>query len=203
MEETGIVYVVDDDAGVRESIATLLRSRGLTTEIFPDAVSFLQAYRPGRTGCLVVDVRLPGVSGLDLQQRLRALGEALPVIVMSGHADVPMASRAMKAGAVDFIEKPFRARRLLQGVEDALALDLRRRSRHEDEAALRAGLARLTAREREVLRRVAAGSYNKVIAAELGVSVSTVEAYRRRLMQKLGAQTLYDLVRAAELDARG
>lgn len=200
MQETGIVYVVDDDPGVRESIAALLRSRGLATEIFPDAASFLQAYAPGRPGCLVVDVRLPGVSGLDLQRRLQALGEAPPVIVMSGHADVPMAARAMKAGAVDFIEKPFPPRRLLEGVEKALALDAERRRRHRDDAVRRAGLERLTPREREILHRVAAGSYNKVIAAELGVSVSTVEAHRRRLMQKLGAETLYDLVRAAELD---
>lgn len=201
MRETGIVYVVDDDAGVRESIGTLLRSRGLAMEIFPDAASFLQAYAPGRHGCLVVDVRLPGMSGLDLQRRLQALGEMLPVIVMSGHADVPMAARAMKAGAVDFIEKPFPPRRLLEGVENALALDAERRRRHCDDAVRRAGLARLTPREREILHRVAAGSYNKVIAAELGVSVSTVEVHRRRLMQKLGAKTLYDVVRAAELDA--
>jgi len=201
MQETGTVHVVEDDPGVREWIATLLRARGLALDVFPDGIAFLRAFLPGRAGCLVVDVRLPGMSGLELQQRLRTLDDTLPVIVMSGHADVPMAVRAMRAGAVDFIEKPFPPQRLLEGVERALALDAERRRRWHEEAALRTGLERLNGREREILRRVAAGRYNKVIAAELGISVSTVEAHRRRVMQQLGAQTLYDLVRAAELDA--
>lgn len=202
MRETGIVHVVDDDADVRGSIFTLLRSRGLAVEVFPDAIALLEAYVPTRVGCLVVDVRLPGMSGLELQQRLGTLDDPPPVIVMSGHADVPMAARAMKAGAVDFIEKPFVPRQLLDRVEHALALDAERRRRQREEAALRAGLAQLTEREREILHRVTAGCYNKVIAAELGVSLSTVEGQRRRLMDKLGAETLYDLVRAAELDTR-
>lgn len=201
MAPDATVYVVDDDAAVRESIATLLQSQGIRTEIFPEAQAFLQAFSPERPGCLIVDVRLPGISGLDLQRQLAEMDAPLPVIVITGHADVPMAARAMRAGALDFIEKPFPPRRLLEVVGEALALDARRRLRQQEETSLRAGLARLTASERTVLHRVAEGTYNKVTAAELGVSVSTVEAYRRRLMRKLGAESLYDLVRAAELDA--
>lgn len=199
----GQVHVVEDSAEVRESLADLLASRGHAVRTYASADEFLTAIKDDGPGCLIVDVRLPGMGGLDLQQRLASDGPSMPVIVISGHADVSMAVRALKAGAVDFLEKPFRGAVLLERVEAALAEDRRAWPERRQCAALRAGLERLSERERAVLHRVADGRYNKVIAAELGLSMSTVEAHRQRIMRKLGAHTLYELVKAAELDEAG
>ncbi|HET8700097.1 MAG TPA: response regulator [Nitrococcus sp.] len=200
MSSQGTVYVVDDSVEVRESLTVLLRSRGLQSACFPDAPAFLNACPPSASGCLIVDVRMPGLSGLDLQQQLHDRGYTLPVIVITGHGDVPMAVRALKAGALDFIEKPFASSSLIPLINEALVLDARLRARRCEEATLRARLALLAPREREILRQIVNGRYNKVIAADLGVSVSTVETHRKKIMEKLHANSLYDLVRMAELD---
>lgn len=200
MTDRGTVYVVDDDSIVRASLTALLRSKRLPVSEFPDARAFLDACPPNAAGCLIVDVRMPGLSGLDLQHCLRERGYTLPVIVISGHADVPMAVRALKAGALDFLEKPFASAVLIPLIDKALALDARRRRRHCEKALLEARFAQLTAREREILRQIVQGRYNKVIAADLGISVSTVEVHRKKILEKLCAKSLYDLVRSAELN---
>lgn len=192
------VYIVDDDPAIRESLELMLQANHLRSQSFPDAVSFLEAYTPGGPECLIVDVRLPGMSGLDLQERLRRRGHTLPVIVMTAHGDVPMAVRAMKAGALDFIEKPFSSRRLLRRVNEALQIASETHEKRLREETMTARMTLLTDREREVLRRVVAGRYNKVIASELRVSVSTVEAHRRNIMRKLRAGSLYELVHIAD-----
>lgn len=189
------VFVVDDDPDVCESLSLLLKSVGLNTETFTNAQSFLDSYRPERPGCLIVDVRMPGMSGLELQQTLTQQDICLPVIVITAHGDVPMAIRAMKAGAIDFIEKPYSSQALLEQVHKALAKDAEARRLHSQRDAIAALLARLTSREYEVLERVVAGKYNKVIAAELDISVPTVEARRKRIMEKLEAKSFADLVR--------
>lgn len=195
----GTVYVVDDSIEVRESVAALLASRGRACRMFPDAESFLGDCPPRSTGCLMLDVRIPGIGGLDLLDRLRELGYTLPVIIVTAHADVPMAVRALKAGAMDFLEKPFRPDLLLTLVERALEADQRLDAVRRERETLEARFALLTAREKEILRRVTDGQYNKVIADKLCLSVSTVEAHRKRIMEKLHAESLYDLVRIAEL----
>lgn len=194
------VHIVDDNPEVRRSLGVLMRSHGYRHREFPDAASFLEVCTPETTGCAIVDVRLPGLSGLDLQREIKERGYALPVIVVSGHADVPMAVRAMKAGAVDFFEKPFSAGALIASVERAMAVDARNREARGKTEVRRARLALLTPREREVLLLVSDGHYNKVIARKLGVSVSTVETHRRHIMHKLHAETLFDLVCAVEDD---
>lgn len=199
MSEEGTVYVVDDSAEVRASLTVLLRSKGLHSRCFPNAWAFLNACPPSASGCLIVDVRMPGLSGLDLQYRLREEGYTLPVIVITGHGDVPMATRALKAGALDFIEKPFAPSVLIPLINEALTIDARLRQQRCEEALLRARWALLTAREREILQQVVGGHFNKVIAADLGVSVSTVETHRKKIMEKLHARSLYDLVHIAEL----
>lgn len=200
MSDQGTVYVVDDSVEVRESLAALLRSKGLQSCCFADAGAFLNACSSNVAGCLIADVRMPGLSGLDLQRRLQEQGYTLPVIIITGHGDVPMAVRALKAGALDFIEKPFAPSMLIPLINEALALDVRRRQRRHEEATLRARLALLTLRERKILQQIVKGHYNKVIAADLGVSVSTVEACRKKIMEKLRASSLYDLVQIVELD---
>ena len=197
-DDQGTVYVVDDSAEVRASLTLLLRSKGLPSRCFQDAWAFLNACPPSVSGCLIVDVRMPGLSGLDLQYRLREEGYTLPVIVITGHGDVPMAARALKAGALDFIEKPFAPSVLIPLINEALALDARLRQQRCEAALQRARLALLTAREREILHQVVEGHFNKVIAANLRVSVSTVEAHRKKIMEKLRAKSLYDLVHIVE-----
>ncbi len=192
---TPTVFVVDDDATVREGVQWLLESVELAAETYASAHDFLAAYDPGRPGCLVLDVRMPGLSGLEAQARLAARGGRLPVIVITGHADVPMAVRAMKAGAVDFLEKPFSDQVLLDAVQRALAADSECRKRRARRDGLRARLALLTVRERDVLDLVLAGASNKVIAARLDVSDRTVEAHRARVMEKTQAQTVAELAR--------
>jgi len=194
-----IVFVVDDDRAMRESLRWLLESVGLTVRTYANAADFLREYEPTQPGCLVLDVRMPGMSGLDLQADLVRRGTGLPTIVVTGHAEVPMAVRAVKAGAVDFIEKPFSDQLLLDRVRQALEIDrLEREVRRRREEARRR-LETLTAREREVLMLVAAGKANKEIAAELGLSQKTVEVHRSHVMSKMFVDSLAELIRVAIL----
>jgi two-component system response regulator TtrR len=196
------VYVVDDDASIRELIVWLMKREAIAVQAFADARAFLQAYVPGAPGCVVLDLHLPGMSGLDLQRYLTERGIEMPVVFLSGRADVPQAVKAVKGGAIDFIEKPFDYRTMVALVRDCLARDAEARSRRlrANEAAAR--LASLTQREREVLERVVAGKLNRVIADELRISIKTVEAHRARIMEKLGVDSVAELVQAT-LTARG
>ena len=189
------VFIVDDDQEVREAIELLLRSVGLHAESFPSAQEFLDRFDPERPGCLVLDVRMRGMSGLELQQRLLEAPVHPPVIVITGHGDVPMAVRAIQAGAVDFLEKPFHDQALLDAVHRALETDAQRRGHASRLADIQERLTRLTPREREILEQVVAGKRNKVIAIDLGISQSTVEAHRARVMEKMEAASLSDLMR--------
>jgi len=196
---TPYVYVVDDDQSVRNSLQWLLESVGIRTRVFADARSFLDTYQPGSPGCLVLDVRMPGMSGLDLQQQLRELEIDVPVIIVTGHADVPMAIRAMKDGAVDFIEKPYSDQILLERIQAALASDVQEQARRERVARIRANFDHLTFREKQIFERIVAGKPNKAIATELSISVKTVEVHRSRLMSKMQAGSLSELVKQALL----
>lgn len=189
-----VVYIVDDDAAVRQSLALLVRSVGLQAESFESGSAFLAAYDPEMSGCLVVDIRMPGLSGLDLQQALKERDCQLPIVFITGHADVAMAVRAMRAGALDFIEKPFRDQELLDRINQALALDETRRAARAEVATIRAQLAGLTPREREVMERIVQGQANKVIAIQLGLSERTVEIHRAKVMAKTGVRSLAELV---------
>ena len=189
------VFVVDDDRAMRESLSWLLDSVGLRVRSYATAADFLAEHDPAQPGCLVLDVRMPGMSGLDLQAELARRGVELPTIVITGHAEVSMAVRAVKAGALDFIEKPFSDQLLLDRVRQALEIDLEvREVRRRREDALRR-LATLTAREREVLNLVVAGKQNKEIASELGVSPKTVEVHRAHVMSKMCVDSLAELIR--------
>lgn len=192
LEQT--VFVVDDDAAVRDSIAELLESVGLQFEGYASARAFLEALEPERPGCLVLDVRMAEMSGLALQQRLNALGISLPVIVLTGHGDVPMAVEAMKNGAVDFIQKPYREQALLDSINAALAQDAAARRSRATADAFDQGVAMLTEREREILDHLLAGRTSKEIARALAISPRTVEAHRRNLLRKLGTDTVKELM---------
>jgi two-component system, LuxR family, response regulator FixJ len=189
------VFIVDDDQAMRKSLHWLIESVGLSVETYPSAHRFLESYRPGRPGCLVLDMRMPGISGLELQEKLAQQQINLPVIIITGHGDVPMAVRAMKAGAVDFIEKPFNDQLLLDRIQHALEQDAEHRSTQAQREEVAARLTMLTPREREVMEMVVAGKPNKVVAAQLGVSAKTVEAHRARVMEKMQAKSLADLIR--------
>jgi FixJ family two-component response regulator len=189
------VFIVDDDEAVRDSLSWLMQSVGLRPKSFGSALEFLERYERENPGCLVLDIRMPGLSGLDLQTRLTETGIQLPVIFISGHGDVPMAVRALKAGAFDFIEKPFNDQVLLDCVQRALAHDAETRRDMEARRDVSARLELLTPREREVLDLVVDGASNKVISHTLGVSLKTVEAHRARVMEKLQAGSLSELVR--------
>ena len=191
----GVVFVVDDDEAVRDSLGLLLRSVGIEVELFGSASEFLEAYNADRPGCLILDVRLPGMSGLELQKELAARGAQLPIVFITGHGDVPMAVQAMQRGAVDFLEKPFKEQDLLDRVTTALVADDRRRLESSEEAAIARRLETLTPREREVLELIAAGAANKVAAARLGTSRRTIEIHRANVMRKMGADSLANLVR--------
>ena len=193
-----VVFIVDDDRSVREALSALFRSVGLRVELFGSALEFLNGRRGDAPGCLVLDVRLPGLSGLDFQTQLAASGIHLPIIFMTGHGDIPMSVRAMKAGAVDFLAKPFREQDMLDAVAAAIECDARRRRDSEALSSLKAMLSSLTPREREVLEHVTSGLMNKQIAAMLGLSEITVKIHRGNLMRKMGARSLADLVRKAE-----
>lgn len=194
-EKQSTVFVVDDDEAMRESLTWLIESVGLKVETFASADSFLQAYYPGRSGCLLLDVRMPGMSGLELQGHLQDQQITLPVIMITGHGDVPMAVRAMKAGAIDFIEKPFNDEQLLESIRNALAVDDTRRDEQSFKADIASRLELLTPRETEVMDMVTAGKSNKEIANALGVSAKTVEAHRAKVMEKMQAGSLAELVR--------
>lgn len=189
------VYVVDDDRSVRESLEWLIGSIGLSVRAFSKGQEFLDGFRAGHPACLLLDVRMPGISGLDMLPILREKAPELAVIVITGHADVPMAIRAMKEGAFDFIEKPYNDQALLDRIHTALDRSMDVSTRIGQRQEIRARLEQLTPREREVLDLVVDGNYNKVIAGRLGMSVKTVEFHRSNLMQKMAASSLSDLVR--------
>jgi FixJ family two-component response regulator len=193
-----VVFVVDDDPGVREALSSLFRSVDLRVELFGSAADFLQHKRPEGASCLVLDIRLPGVSGLDFQAQLLKANIHTPIIFMTGHGDIPMSVRAMKAGAVDFLAKPFRDQDMLDAVAAALQRDREAREAEDSTAALRATYELLTAREREVMALVTAGLMNKQAAAQLGLSEITVKIHRGHAMKKMNARSLADLVRMAE-----
>jgi two-component system response regulator FixJ len=195
MTEAPQVHVVDDDAAVRDSLSLLLESAGFLVKAYDSAPAFLQALPAHAPGCVLTDVRMPEVDGLALQRRLNELGSRLPVIVMTGHGDVPIAVEALKAGAADFLEKPFDDAQLLAAVSNALAASQRERDEAAAVAAITARLASLTPREREVLDRLVAGQPNKTIAYDLGSSPRTVEVHRARVMEKMRARSLPELVR--------
>ena len=197
MSRAPTVYVVDDDGSTRELLDWLMKREGLAVETFAEARTFLECYPAGAPGCLILDLNMPGMSGLDLQQNLKAAGVALPVIFLSGGADVPNAVRAVKEGAIDFIEKPFDYKQVVALVLECLARDAAGRSAREAQRASAERLAQLTQREREVLDLVVAGKTNRDIAEVLDISVKTVEAHRARLMEKVGAESLAELVAAA------
>jgi FixJ family two-component response regulator len=189
------VFIVDDDQEVREAIGLLMDSVGLAAQSFASAQEYLERFDPSLPGCLVLDVRMKGMSGLDLQQRLCTEPLHPPIIVITGHGDVPMAVRAVKSGAVDFIEKPFNDQVLLDAVHRAFELDAKHRGQASQLADIRERLERLTPREREILEQVVAGKRNKVMAAELGITQSTVEAHRAKVMEKMEARSLSELMR--------
>jgi FixJ family two-component response regulator len=193
-----IVFVLDDDASVREAVKKLLSSVGLRVETFGSTREFLNAKRPEAPACLVLDVRLPDVSGLEFQRDLAEANIEIPIIFITGHADVPMSVRAMKAGAVEFLTKPFRGQELLDAIHEAIAKDRAAAGERAQMKELRVRYDSLTVREKEVLMLVAAGLLNKQVGAELGTSELTIKTHRGRVMQKMGADSLADLVRMAE-----
>ena len=195
MEPQGTVFVVDDDPDARQSLKRLIESVGLPVQTYGNAQEFLDAYDPSVRGCLLLDIRMPGMSGLDLQGELTAAGISIPIIMISGHGDIRMAVEAVQRGALDFIEKPFRAQPLLDRIHEALVRDTELRETEASKSAAAKRLAGLTFRERQVLDRVVAGESTKEIAANLGLSPKTVDWHRAKLMDKLQAHTPTELVR--------
>ena len=193
-----IVFVVDDDDSVRDALKRLIRSVGLQVELFASAEEFLKRKQPDAPGCLILDIRLRGISGLDFQRKLAEANIAIPIIFITGHGDIPMSVRAMKAGAVEFLTKPFRDQDLLDAIQIGLERDRARRQREEEIATLRERFEGLTPRERKVLPLVVSGLLNKQVAAELGTSEATVKVHRSQLMRKMAAKSLPELVRMAE-----
>jgi FixJ family two-component response regulator len=199
MSETdGVVFIVDDDAPLRESLKNLIRSVGLRVEPFASAQEFLRSKRPDVPGCLVLDVRLQGLSGLDLQKRMADSDIEMPIIFITGHGDIPMTVQAMKAGAVEFLTKPFRDQDLLDAIQQALERDRKAREQRAESQQLRRRFDLLTQREREVMGLVVTGLLNKQIAAELGTSETTVKIHRHQVMEKMGANSVAELVRMSD-----
>ncbi len=198
---TPTVFLVDDDAAVRDALGVLFRTEGLTVSAYASAENFLATCPLDVCGCLVLDLHMPGMGGIELQKALSEQNILLPIIFLTGHGDIPMSVRALKAGAVDFLEKPANPDALLARVRDALAQDLRRRTVGAEQAALGALYDRLTVREREILAQVSDGKTSKEIARSLGISPRTVEVHRSHIMGKLGADSLADLIRIGQLCA--
>ena len=196
-ERQPLVFVIDDDASTRETLSSLIRSVGRQVQLFASAEEFLSFKRPDTDSCLVLDVRLRGISGLDFQRKLSDFGISVPIIFITGHGDIQMSVRAMKAGAVEFLTKPFRDQDLLDAIHVALEKDRERRQRGAEVALLQARFAALTPRERQVLPLVVSGLPNKLIAAELGISEAATKVHRSQLMRKMRADSLPDLVRMA------
>lgn len=194
-DSTGTVFVVDDDEPVRDAIGLLLDTVDIDHQSFASAQDFLDTYDRSMTGCLVLDIRMPGMSGLELQEHLLAQKAPIPIIFITGHGDIPMAVEAMKKGALDFIRKPFRDQELLDRVHDALSLDEENRQSFSDLEKIRQNISTLTPREYEVFERVAEGQANKVVAIDLAISERTVEIHRSQVMQKTKARSLADLVK--------
>lgn len=197
MSEHPLVFIVDDDLSMREATRNLLRSVGLAVETFGSAQEFLSGTRPDAPGCLVLDVRLPGLSGLDLQRQLAAANIEIPIIFITGHADIQMSVRAMKAGAVEFLTKPFRDQDLIDAAQQAIERDRAARAERAGQAEVRARYESLTAREREVMDLVVRGLLNKQIAGELGMTEATVKLHRGKAMHKMRADSLADLIHMA------
>jgi FixJ family two-component response regulator len=189
------VFVVDDDAGVRESLRWLVHSVGMTVEVYETGQEFLDAIGEDRPGCLVLDVRMPGMSGLELQQELAGRGITLPIIMVTGYGDVPTAVRALTAGALDFIEKPFSRQLLLERIRRAVVIDASARRAQAERAEVAGRMATLTPREREVMQMVVAGKTNKVMAMSLGICEKTIEVHRAHVMRKMRVESLAELVR--------
>jgi FixJ family two-component response regulator len=194
-DRSPVVFIVDDDEAVRSSLRLLLKSVGLVPTALGSAREFLDKYDPAQPGCLVLDVRMPGMSGIELQETLNRQGAVIPVIFITGHGDVPMAVEAMQAGAFDFLQKPFRDQDLIDRIQRALEKDRASRTALTERSLIQQRLESLTPREREVLTLVTSGKPNKIMAADLGVSQRTVEIHRARVMEKMGASSLAQLVR--------
>lgn len=192
------VYLVDDDSSVREAISSLVRSVGFNVETFSSAVDFLEHVRPGVCACLVLDVRMPRMSGLDLQRKMQDLSLDIPIIFITGHGDIPMAVRAIKSGAVEFLPKPFRDDDLLDAIDKAINLDRSSRENRAEQDRLKERYARLTPREKEVFPFIVKGLLNKQIAWNLGVAEVTVKVHKHNIIKKMGMHTLADLVRASQ-----
>ena len=190
-----IVYVVDDDQAMVESLSWIIESVGLRVKTYTGAQEFLNDYNPDQHGCLLLDVRMPGMSGPELQARLNALGAELPIVFISGHGDVPLAVRVMKAGAADFLTKPFNDQLLLESINKALRLDKMNREKQQKNAQAEAKFALLSPREMQVLQGIVAGKQNKVISSELSISLKTVEAHRASVMKKMGVKSVPELVK--------
>jgi len=199
MDQQPTVFLVDDDTNIRNAVTVLMESVGLPLVTYPTAQEFLEKY-DGRPGCLVLDVRMPGMSGLELQQRLNEQGRPLSIIMITGHADVPMTVRAVKAGAVDFLEKPFNDQVLLERVHQAIEQNTKDRRKQVERGAVSKRLSSLTPRERQVLELVVSGETNKNIATQLGISRKTLDIHRAKVMQKMEAESIAQLVHMAMLE---